>query len=46
MIPKAFTELVEDETDLAALIGGYVELLQRGNDLVGLCPLTVARRPC
>lgn len=38
MIPKAFTELVEDKTDLAVLIGGYVELLPRGHDLVGLCP--------
>jgi DNA primase len=38
MIPKAFIELVENKTDLAALIGGYIELLPRGKNFVGLCP--------
>ncbi len=32
-------------TDLAALIGSYVSLTKRGNDLVGLCPFHAERTP-
>ncbi|HEY1866825.1 MAG TPA: DNA primase [Candidatus Cybelea sp.] len=36
---------IRARVDIAALIGGYVPLKKRGNDLVGLCPFHAEKTP-
>jgi DNA primase len=36
---------IRERVDIAALIGGYVPLKKRGNDLVGLCPFHAEKTP-
>ena len=45
MWDKRLIEEVRDRTDLAALVGGRVQLRQSGGSLKGLCPFHTERNP-
>jgi DNA primase len=45
MIPKAFTDSVLQKTDIVELIGRYVDLSEKGQSLVGLCPFDGGDKP-
>ncbi|MDB4918045.1 CHC2 zinc finger domain-containing protein [Mucilaginibacter sp.] len=45
MIPKAFIDTVLQETDIAELIGRYIDLIERGQGLAGECPFDGGSKP-
>ena len=45
MIPDELISEIRDRTDIVALIGEFVELKQRGQNFVGLCPFHNEKTP-
>lgn len=44
-IPEALLERIRERTDIAALIGEYVQLKKQGKNYIGLCPFHEERTP-
>lgn len=45
MIPKAFIQTLLDNTDIIKLASRYVELVENGRNMVGICPFCGGLKP-